>query len=164
VSLDIPGGLALVRQRLGEDRHLAVLVTTRPGRDEPWVAVVNAAVIDHPASGEPVVAFVARTGAKLANLRRQPYATIVARAGWEWVAVAGTADLSGPDDPNPALEPGAQRLLLRRIYQTAGGHHPDLDAYDQAMLDERRCAVLIHPDRIWSNPTGSDHLEPEDTP
>ena len=32
------------------------------------------------------------------------------------------------------------------------------------MLDERRCAVLIHPDRIWSNPTGSDHLEPEDTP
>jgi hypothetical protein len=164
MSLDIVGGLTLMRQRLSEDRYLAVLITTRPGRDEPQVAVVNATVIDHPVTAAPVLALVARQGAKLANLRLHPKLTLVARAGWEWVSAYGDAELSGPDDPHPSFDAESQRLLLRQIYEAAGGKHPDLDAYDKAMLDERRCAVLIHPTRIWSNPAGSEHLEPEDTP
>ena len=163
MSLDLDAGLALVRQRLADDRYLAVLITTRPGRDEPQVAVVNASVIDHPVTGAPIVALVARRGAKLANLRRHPRATVVARAGWEWAAVTGTVELSGPDDPNPAFDDEVrQRDLLRQIFVAAGGHHPDYDVYDRVMLDERRCAVLIHPTRIWSNSTGSEHREPED--
>jgi PPOX class probable F420-dependent enzyme len=162
VSLELASGLALVERRLAEDRHLAVLITTRPDRDEPQVAVVNAAVIDHPITGERLVALVARRGAKLANLRRHPRATVVARAGWEWAAVTGAVELSGPDDVNPAFGEVAQRALLRQIFVAAGGHHPDFDVYDRVMLDERRCAVLIHPTRVWSNPTGSEHREPED--
>jgi hypothetical protein len=164
MSLDLADGLALMLRRLAEDRYLAVLITTRPGRDEPQVAVVNATVIGHPGTGVPVLALVARPGAKLANLRCHPKVTIVARAGWEWVSAYGDAELSGPDDPLPFFDAESQRLLLRHIYEAAGGNHPDLNAYDQAMLDERRCAVLIRPTRIWSNPAGSEHLEPEESP
>lgn len=161
MSLDLVSGLALLERRLSEDRHLAVLVTTRPDRDEPQVAVVNAAVMDHPITGEPVVALVARRGAKVANLRRHSHATVVARAGWEWAAATGSVELSGPDDPNPAFDENSQRELLRQIFHAAGGQHPDLDVYDRVMIDERRCAVLIHPTRAWTNPTGSEHVEPE---
>jgi hypothetical protein len=163
MSLDLVQGMSLMRQRLSEDRYLAVLITTRPGRDEPQVAVVNATVIDHPMTGVPVLALVARQGAKLANLRQHPRTTVVARAGWEWVSAYGDAELSGPDDAHPSFDAESQRLLLRQIYEAAGGNHPDLATYDQAMLDERRCAVLIYPTRIWSNPAGSEHLEPEET-
>lgn len=161
MTLDLPSGLALARRLLAEDLHLSTLVTTRAGRHEPQVAVVNAAIIDHPVTGRPVVAFVARAGVKLTNLRLHPYATLVARAGWEWVAVAGPVDLSGPDDKFENIDPGRQRSLLRDIYQAAGGHHPDLDEYDTAMLGERRCAVLVHPARIWTNPAGSEHVDPQ---
>jgi hypothetical protein len=153
-------GLELFRQRLSEDRFLAVLVTTRPSVADPQVSVVNASVIDHPVDGRPVVAFVARRGAKLANLRVNGRATLVARAGWEWVAVRGAVELSGPDDPHPSFDPEAQRRLLRSIYEAAGGRHPDLSEYDRVMLDERRCAVLVHPERIWTNPPASQHREP----
>lgn len=164
MTTDLDDGLGLVEQRLAEDRHLAVFITTSGERLDPQVSVVNAAVIDHPMSGERVIALVARRGAKLSNLRRHARATIVVRAGWEWAAAAGPVELSGPDDPNPAFDDAIQRQLLRDIYHAAGGHHPDLDAYDRAMLDERRCAVIIHPTRTWTNPTGSEHLEPQDTP
>jgi len=160
----LDNGLRLVEQQLADDRHLAVFITTSVDCAEPQVSVVNAAVIDHPTSGERVIALVARRGAKLTNLRRHARATIVARAGWEWAAASGPVELSGPDDPNPGIDPEAQRQLLRDIYHAAGGHHPDLDAYDLAMLDERRCVVIIHPTRTWTNSAGSEHLEPQDTP
>ena len=160
-SITAPPGLDLVQRRLSENNSLAVLVTTHPDRGEPQVAVVNTAVIDDPLTGQPRVAFVGRRGAKLANLRRNPVATLVVHAGWEWVAVAGAVELYGPDEPDAPLDAAAQRQLLRDIYLAAGGHHPDLDAYDQTMLDERRCAVLVTPSRIWTNPAGSEHIEPE---
>ena len=99
-------GLRLVREYGSADRWLAVLVTLRPD-GQPSVSVVNAGVLPHPVDGRPHVAFVARGNtAKLANLRRDPRATLVFRAGWEWVAVHGTAELAGPDDPRPGLGTG----------------------------------------------------------
>jgi len=121
---------------------------------------VNAAVIEHPVSTRSVVAFVGRTGAKLRNLRRRPRATLVFQAGWEWVAVRGDVELSGPHDKHPSIDSETQRLLLRAIYAAAGGRHDDLDTYDQAMLDESRCAVLMTPERVWSNPPGAEHKQP----
>jgi hypothetical protein len=141
-----------LRERLAGDLHLVVLVTTRPGAADPQVAVVNAGVLDHPVDGRPVVGLVAHPGAKLVNLRAQPRATVVARAGWQWMAARGPVELSGPDDPGLGLDVERQRLLLRDIYHAAGGNHPDLDAYDRTMLDDRRCAVLITPEHLWSNP------------
>ena len=153
--------LAVIREYAAANRSLAVAVTTRPDDTDPQVAVVNAAVIDHPVSGQPTVAFVARQGAKLANLRVRPRATLVFRHEWEWVAVRGPVEPSGPDDPHPAIDPHQQQVLLRTIFHAAGGHHGDLGAYDAAMLAERRCAVLVEPERIWTNPPGSEHKEPD---
>lgn len=164
MSFDLANGLGELRRQLAEDHHLAVLLTVRPGRGEPSVAVVNAAVIDHPLTGEAVVAFVARPGAKLANLRENPHATLVTRAGWEWMAVSGTAELCGPDDDREGIDPGQRQRLLRDIYHGAGGHHPHLDEYDTTMIADRRCAVLVQPQRLWSNPAGSEHIEPQGTP
>jgi hypothetical protein len=111
-------------------------------------------VLAHPLTGQPVVGFVAVGGsAKLVNLRRHPRATLVFRAGWEWVAVAGPAVLAGPDDVLPGLAPGAVPGLLRDVFHAAGGTHDDLDEYDRVMAAERRAAVFVRPERFTSNPT-----------
>lgn len=164
MSLAIADGLVLVRSRARENQSLATLITTSPDSADPQVSIVNAAVISHPVTGLDVVALVGRTGAKLTNLRVSPRATLVFQAGWEWVALKGPAELSGPDDANPSIDAKTQRDLLRLIYTAAGGQHQSLEEYDRVMRVERRCAVLVEPERIWTNPTGSEHLEPGTTP
>ena len=74
---------------------LAVVVTHRPD-GTTQASVVNAGIVDHPVTGEPVVGFVVQGGArkKLANLRVKPAATVVFRSGWDWVAIEGDADLT----------------------------------------------------------------------
>ena len=47
--------------------------------------------------------------------------------------------------------PGRRRRL-RAISAAAGGSHDDWDTYDQVMASERRVAVLLSPDRVYSNP------------
>lgn len=116
-------------------------------------SVVNAGVLDHPVTGRPVTALVARGHSrKLANLRARPRATVVVRAGWQWVSAEGPAELAGPDDPFGDLDADGIRLLLRAVFAAAGGTHDDWDTYDRVMAEERRTAVLIAPDRVYSNP------------
>jgi len=159
MALSAEEGLRLVREYGGGDRWLAVLVTLRPdGR--PSASVVNAGVLPHPVGGSTTVAFVARGGtAKLANLRRDPHVALVFRSGWEWVAVHGSAELAGPDDPLPGIGPDGLPQLLRDIYHAAGGSHGDLAEYDRVMAAERRTAVLVHPYRFTTNPAGTEHEE-----
>ena len=156
-------GLARVRELGAADNWLALLVTRRGGAADPSVSLVNAGVLPHPHTGAPVVAFVARGAtAKLANLRTRPRATLVFRAGWEWIAVRGAVELAGPDDPLPGVTDGADdrlRVLLRDIYTAAGGAHPDLAEYDRAMAADRRTAVLLAPERFTTNPPGAEHVE-----
>ena len=161
-------GLARLRELGAPERWLAVLVTLRPSESahspaDPSASVVNAGVLPHPLTGEPVVAFVARGAtAKLVNLRARSRATLVFRAGWEWTAVNGPVELAGPDDPLPGItdEPGRLRVLLRDIYTAAGGSHPDLAEYDHVMAADRRTAVLLTPERFTTNPAGAEHVEP----
>ena len=146
--MDLQTGLARVTDLGSQDYWLAVLITQRRS-GEPAASVVNAGVLGHPLTGEPVVALVARAGtAKLTNLRRVPQAMLVFRAGWQWVGVSGPVELVGPDDPLAGVDAERLRLLLREIYQAAGGHHPDLDEYDRAMAAERRTAVLLKPEHF----------------
>jgi hypothetical protein len=115
--------------------------------------VVNAGVLDHPLTGAPVVGFVVRGGTrKLDYLRKVPRSTVAIRAGWEWAAAEGTVELAGPDDPLPGVDADRLRRLLREIFAAAGGTHEDWDSYDRVMADERRTAVLLRPDRVYSNP------------
>jgi PPOX class probable F420-dependent enzyme len=133
------------------DRGLCVVSTLRADTTIQS-SVVNAGVLDHPFTGSPVVGFVARGGTrKLANLRARPRATVVVRAGWEWVTAEGPVDLAGPDDEFGDMDAEGIRLLLREIFTACGGTHDDWDTYDRVMAQERRAAVLVTPERVYSN-------------
>ena len=133
------------------DNGLCVLSTARDdGRIHS--CVVNAGVLRHPITDTEVVGLVAAGGTrKLRNLRAGPSATIVARAGWEWAAVEGTADIIGPDDPHGDVDSESLRLLFRDIFRAAGGSHDDWDTYDKIMAEERRAAVFVTPRRTYGN-------------
>jgi PPOX class probable F420-dependent enzyme len=138
--------------RLGaEDHYLAVVATSREDATVQ-ASLVNAGVLAHPVTGEQVVGFVTYGRAKLSNLRRRPRATVVFRAGWRWAAVEGVCDILGADDPYPGFDPEGLPGLLRAIFRAAGGTHDDWDTFDRVMKDEGRSAVLVRPDRIYSNP------------
>lgn len=130
--------------------HGLVVVSTARADGSIQSSVVNAGVIDHPISGEPVVAFVsAGVALRLVHLRARPRATVVVRAGWEWAAVEGRVELAGPDDALDGIAGDRLRLLLREIFAAAGGTHDDWDEYDRVMAAERRVAVLVHAERVY---------------
>jgi PPOX class probable F420-dependent enzyme len=134
--------------------HGLCVVNTLRGNGSIQSSVVNAGVLDHPLRDGQVVGLVARGGSrKLTHLRADPRITIVARAGWQWAAVEGEAEIIGPDDPRPDVDAEAVRLLLRAIFTAAGGTHDDFDTYDRVMAEERRAAVLITPHRVYTNPS-----------
>lgn len=136
---------------VGRDHGLCVVSTLR-GAGTIQSSVVNAGVLKHPVTGAQVVGFTTRGGsAKLINLRARPRATIVVRAGWEWAAVEGPAGMAGPDDPMPGVDAEDLRVLLREVFTAAGGTHDDWPTYDRVMAEERRAAVLIAPERAYSN-------------
>src|SRR5882757_9907645 len=124
--VEITEGLRRVTELASRENWLAVLVTLR-ANGKPSVSVLNAAVLPHPVTGQPVVAFVSRGNtAKLANLRANGEATLVFRAGWEWISVSGPTEIGGP--------------------------HDDLDEYDRVMAEDRRAAVFVTPERFATNP------------
>ncbi len=141
--------LAAFRTLVPLDHGLCVLSTARAD-GSIQSSVVNAGILDHPVTGTTVVGLVAAGGAqKLRNLRSNPRATVVVRAGWEWAAVEGTAEIIGPDDRHAGVDEDALRRLLRDVFRAAGGMHDDWDTYDRVMRDERRAAVLITPVRTY---------------
>src|SRR5882757_6362912 len=102
----------------------------------------------HPLTDRAAVAFVARGLRKLEHLRADPRVTVVARAGWRWAAVEGTADIVGPDDPQSGVDAEALRLILRNVFVAAGGTHDDWETYDRTLADERSAAVFVDPQRV----------------
>jgi PPOX class probable F420-dependent enzyme len=142
-----------IRNLVRLDNGLASLSTVRPD-GTVQSTVVNAGVVDHPVTGEPVAAFVGRpVTRKIIHLRANPHATLLWRAGWAWVATEGTVDLVGPDDALDGVAADALPALLRTVYSAAGGgEHDDWSEYDRVMAAERRMAVLLSPRRIYVNP------------
>jgi PPOX class probable F420-dependent enzyme len=144
--------LSYVKQLIPLDHGLSVIVTVRSG-GTPQTSVVNAGVVSHPLTGEEIVAFVtAGRARKLAYLRADPRVTVALRAGWQWAAIEGTAELIGPQDPHEDIDAEQLRLLLREIFAAAGGDHDDWDTYDRVMREEQRTAVLVTPTRVYTNP------------
>ena len=132
--------------------HGLVVASTARADGTIQSSVVNAGVLDHPVTGRPVVAFVAAgSSRRLTNLRARPRITIVIRAGWQWAGVEGPTELVGPDDPLQGVDDGRRRSLLRDIFTAAGGAHEDWDEFDRVMASERRVAVLVEPERTYSN-------------
>ena len=106
-----------------------------------------------PVDGREVVALVSRgDAARNRHVRRGSEVTVVARRGWRWVGVTGSATLIGPDDPVEGVDADRVRLLLREVFAAAGGTHDDYDEYDRVMANERRVAMFVSPDRVIGNP------------
>jgi hypothetical protein len=140
------------RRLIGLDNALASVSTIR---DDGLVqtTVVNAGIVKHPTHGADVAAFVARGGTrKIVHLRARPIATLLWRAGWAWVAVEGTTELCGPDDPLEGVDDDGRAELIRRIMAAAGVDHDDWDETDRVVAAEGRTAVLLTPRRIYQNP------------
>jgi len=134
------------------EHGLCVVSTTRAD-GSVQSSVVNAGVLEHPVTGLQVVGFVVRDGTrKLDNLRARPRATIVVRVGWQWASAEGPVELAGPGDPLPGFTADRLPGLLRAVFTAAGGEHDDWATYDRVMTEERRTAVLLTPDRVYSNP------------
>jgi PPOX class probable F420-dependent enzyme len=144
-SLDDVAALATSEQGL-------LVVSTLRADGSIQASLVNAGVLPHPATAQPVVGFVTYGRAKPAHLRARPTLTLTVRSGWNWATVEGTAELIGPDDPYPAVDGERLRLLLREVFQAAGGRHDDWAEYDRVMAEQRRTVVLAVPVRIYSNP------------
>lgn len=135
-----------IRRIVTQDSGLASVAVVRAD-GTPHTSLVNAGVLDHPVSGTPVVAYVTYGPVKLRNLRARPATSILWRAGWRWAGIDGPSELIGPGDTDAE----ALRLLLRAVFAAAGGTHDDWDAYDRAMLDESRVAVLVDPVKVYGN-------------
>ncbi|MBW3602905.1 MAG: TIGR03618 family F420-dependent PPOX class oxidoreductase [Actinobacteria bacterium] len=148
----MPADLDLVSRLAASERGLATVATTRAD-GSVQASVVNAGVVGHPVDGCLVVGFVTRGGSvKLRHLRERARTAVVFRSGWRWVTVEGVADLAGPDDPLPGLDPGAVPRLLREVFTAIGGTHDDWHEYDRVMAEQRRAAVLVRPERVYANP------------
>ena len=142
----------LVRELAAADHGWAVCSATR--RDSSvQSSVVTAGVMPRPGDGATCVAFVVRGQAlKLRLYRRDPRATVTFRAGPRWVTVEGQVTLMGPDDPHPACTANELPSLMRQVFQAAGGTHDDWPTFDRVMHNERRGAVFITMDRVYTNP------------
>ena len=145
-------GLERARELSSQESGLAVVIAHRQD-GSPYASVVNAAVVDHPIAGGPVVAFVARGETrKLPNLRLHPRVTVVFRSGWDWIAVEGDAELAGPHDPLHGLAMSDLPSLLREIYAAAAGGSPDdWQELDAVMAEEGHTAVLVQSVRCYSS-------------
>ena len=86
--------------------------------------------------------------AKVANLRRSPRCSLlVSRDDWSgYVVLEGHARVLSSD----TTEADELRQALRDVYRAVGRkEHPDWEEYDQAMLDDRRAAVVVIPERVY---------------
>ena len=54
-------------------------------------------------------------------------------------------------NPADGIDAEALRLLMREVFQAAGGTHDDFDEYDRVMANEERVAVFVVPERILGN-------------
>ena len=95
------------------------------------------------------VAFSTTAGrAKLLNLQRDARCSLMVSKvdWWGYIVLEGKATiLSAGNTPADEL-----RDALRDVYRAATNtDHPNWPEYDQAMIDDRRAAVIVVPDQIY---------------
>ncbi|WP_066948698.1 PPOX class F420-dependent oxidoreductase [Streptomyces lushanensis] len=90
--------------------------------------------------------------AKLANLRRDPRATLEVTSpdGRAWATAEGTATLVGPGtDPH-----GPEVQALVDYYRGAAGEHPDWDEYRSVMVSDLRVLMTMTVDNVYGTRLG----------
>lgn len=132
---------------LAADHHLGSLAALkRDGR--PQLSVVNYA-LDAGAEGAPLVRVSAVDGrAKVANLRRDPRASLLVTSGdgWSYAVLEGDAELS----PVAGAEDDATVDELVELYRTIRGEdHPDWHEYRSALVADRRLVLRIRVTKVY---------------
>ncbi len=85
---------------------------------------------------------------KLHNLRRNPNCSLLISADqWRpFVVLEGQARILSPG----ATDPAELREALRGVYRAAAAQeHPNWSEYDNAMLADRRSAIIVVPTHIY---------------
>ncbi len=132
--------LNALEQLLGEN-HVAVVTTfRRDGRPQMSLVTVG--------SFEGGLAFTTQQGrAKAANLKRDPRCAIMlTKPNWRGYGVLdGDAEVRGSHNTDAEM----LRIDLRAVYRVAAGQeHPDWEAYDRAMVEQRRVVVVLKHGRL----------------
>ena len=126
-----------------ESNHPGVITTTRRnGAGQVSIVVCGAY------QGNAAFVSVRGNSAKVRNLRRNPQCTVLSvTPDWRRFAVVeGQATLY--DAGNTGAE--ELRVLLREVLRACGDKdHPDLEEYDQAMVQQEAVVVLVKPDRVY---------------
>ena len=144
--------LDLVRRLAAAEAGLAIVSVTRTD-GTVQSSLVNAGVLDHPVSGEPVVGLVVRAEratscAGCGTAVGRAWRSATGGSGWR---SRGRSTSPGPTTRSTAWPPSDVPGLLRDVFRAAGGTHDDWDEYDRVMAAERRTAVLVHPARVTTN-------------
>ena len=128
------------------ERKLGVLATIkRDGR--PQLSNINYCF---DADRQLVRVSVVDGRAKVANLRRDPRASLMVSSsdGWSYTVLEGTVSFSAvtaaPDDE--AMEE------LIEVYRLIAGEHPDWDDYRRAMIADHRLVARLHVERAYGIP------------
>ena len=86
--------------------------------------------------------------AKLINLQRNSRCSLLVSQEdwWGYVVLEGEAQILSADN----TPPDEFRMALRDVYRTASGtEHPNWPEYDAAMIEQRRSAVIVVPERTY---------------
>lgn len=123
------------------DRTKGVLITTKSdGRPQAsnigyatWDGAVHISVTDD--------------RAKTKNLVRDPRGSlhVTSQDFWSWAVIEGTAEVA-PVTTDAADDTAA---LLRRVYESIAGPHPDWDEFNEAMIAEGRTVISLHAERAY---------------
>ena len=132
---------------LAAERHLGALAALkRDGR--PQLSMVNYA-FDPDADGGPTVRVSVVDGrAKVANLRRDPRASLLVTSadGWSYAVLEGDAELS----PVAQAEDDTTVDELVELFRTIRGEdHPDWDEYRAAMVADGRLVLRIRVTKVY---------------
>ena len=128
--------------KFATENHQGVLTTFRRN-GMPQMSVVTCGAY------RDGVAFTTTAGrAKLLNLQRDARCSLMVskQDWWGYVVLEGRASILSPENT------GADELrqALRDVYRAATNQdHSNWEEYDQAMVDDRRSAVIVVPDQIY---------------
>jgi PPOX class probable F420-dependent enzyme len=123
--------------------HRSVLITRRAAGG------VQASPVVHAVSDDGRIWVSSReTAYKVRNLRRDPAVTLCAFTDGffgPWTQVDGRAEI--------VSLPEAMDVLVT-YYRKVSGEHPDWDEYRAAMRSEKRCVIVITPERAGPDRRG----------
>ncbi len=133
-------------QRFVSENHNAVLTTFRAD------GAAQMSIVTVGAYGDGAGFTTTEDRAKLINLRRNSRCSLLVSKSdwWGYVVLEGRATLlrRGESDEREL------RDALRGIYRAASGEeHPNWEEYDQAMIDDKRAAVIVVPERVYGTAT-----------